>query len=131
MKIDKKVINYIIFGIMTTAVNVITFYILDKLKIEYKINTTISNFISIIFAYVTNKIFVFESKSWEIKFIVKEMTKFFLSRLGTYFLDIFSMCIFVEIFLFNNMISKILANILVVVANYILSKFYIFREAEK
>ena len=131
MKIDKKVINYIIFGIMTTAVNVITFYILDKLKIEYKINTTISNFISIIFAYVTNKIFVFESKNWKMKFVVREVSKFFLSRLGTYFLDIFSMCIFVEVFLFSNMISKISANILVIVANYILSKFYIFREAKK
>ena len=69
MKIDKKIINYIIFGIVTTAVNVVTFYILDKLKVEYKINTTISNFISIIFAYVTNKIFVFESKDWEMKFV--------------------------------------------------------------
>lgn len=131
MKIDKKIINYIIFGIMTTAVNVVTFYILDKLKVEYKINTTISNFISIIFAYVTNKIFVFESKSWEIKFVSKEILKFFLSRLGTYFLDIFSMCIFVEVFLFSNMASKIFANILVIAANYILSKFYIFREAKK
>lgn len=131
MKIDKKIINYIIFGIVTTAVNVVTFYILDKLKVEYKINTTISNFISIIFAYVTNKIFVFESKDWEMKFVSKEISKFFLSRLGTYFLDIFSMCIFVEIFLFNSMISKISANILVIVANYILSKFYIFREAKK
>lgn len=131
MKIDKKIINYIIFGIMTTAVNVVTFYILDKLKVEYKINTTISNFLSIIFAYVTNKIFVFESKSWEIKFVSKEILKFFLSRLGTYFLDIFSMCIFVEVFLFSNMASKIFANILVIAANYILSKFYIFREAKK
>lgn len=131
MKIDKKIINYIIFGIMTTAVNVVTFYMLDKLKVEYKINTTISNFISIIFAYVTNKIFVFESKSWEIKFVSKEILKFFLSRLGTYFLDIFSMCIFVEVFLFSNMASKIFANILVIAANYILSKFYIFREAKK
>ena len=131
MKIDKKIINYIIFGIVTTAVNVVTFYILDKLKVEYKINTTISNFISIIFAYVTNKIFVFESKDWEMKFVSKEISEFFLSRLGTYFLDIFSMCIFVEIFLFNSMISKISANILVIVANYILSKFYIFREAKK
>lgn len=131
MKIDKKIINYIIFGIMTTAVNVVTFYILDKLKVEYKVNTTVSNFISIIFAYITNKIFVFESKNWEMKFVSKEISKFFLSRLGTYFLDIFSMCIFVEVFLFSNMVSKIFANILVIAANYILSKFYIFREAKK
>lgn len=128
---NRKIERYIIFGIMTTAINIASFYMLDKLKIDYKINTTISNFISIIFAYITNKLFVFKVEILEIKFLIKEVLKFFISRIGTYFLDIFSMCILVEIFIFNEVISKIFSNILVIMVNYLLSNFYIFGGKKK
>lgn len=123
---DNKISKYIIIGILTTLINIIIFYILDKNNIEYKTSTTIANFISILFAYITNKIFVFKSKNWKLKFLLKEIWKFLISRLGTYFLDIFSMYMFVEILLLDNMMSKIIANILVIIANYILSNNYIF-----
>lgn len=84
MKEEKQIINYIIFGDLTTLINFLIFYILDKNNIDYKTNTTIVNFISILFA--------FKSKVWKLKFL--------LSRLGTYFLDILGMIIFISILSF-------------------------------
>lgn len=124
-------VNYIIFGIMTTLVNTIVFYMLDQSNVDYKVATTIATIVSILFAYITNKIYVFKSKDWNIKFLINEFFKFTISRIGTYFLDIFSMYIFIELFYIENLKSKLLANILVIIVNYILSKVYIFRGEKK
>ena len=124
----KEKLNYIIFGALTTVINILIFYILDKIGIEYKLNTTITNFIVIIFAYITNKIFVFKSKNWELQLVTKEIIKFFLSRIGTYFLDILGMYFFIEIFEVNEINSKFFVSILIIIMNYILVKKYIFNE---
>lgn len=124
----KKIINYIIFGVLTTIVNIFVFYILDRNSVDYKISTTIATIVSILFAYITNKFFVFQSYNRNLKFLIKEMYKFFISRIGTYFLDIIGMFIFIEIFHIENLNSKIMNNILVIIANYLLSKVYIFKE---
>ena len=73
---NKEIIKYLIFGILTTLVNILCFYILDKLNIDIYINNTISWIVSVIFAFITNKLYVFESKSLDIKTIFKEGTSF-------------------------------------------------------
>ncbi|WP_416259601.1 GtrA family protein [Fusobacterium varium] len=89
-----------------------------------------SNFISILFAYITNKIFVFKSKNWKLKFLLKEFIKFFITRLGTYFLDILGMVIFIEVLYFNNLKSKTFISIVIVILNYIFSKIIFLNQEE-
>ena len=84
---NKEIIKYLIFGILTTLVNILCFYILDKLNIDIYINNTISWIVSVIFAFITNKLYVFESKSLDIKTIFKEGTSFLGARIFSYFVD--------------------------------------------
>lgn len=121
----KEIINYLIFGVLTTLVNIVVYYIFsDCLHVQYMISNFFAWFLSVLFAYVTNRKYVFESKS---ESIVSEMIKFFGSRITTGVLDMFFMWLLISILCFNGMISKILVNVLVVVANYILSKLVVFK----
>ena len=74
---NKEIINYLIFGVLTTVVNIVVFAVCaDGLKIQYLISNVVAWVASVLFAYVTNRKYVFESNSEEIG---KEMTKFFSS----------------------------------------------------
>lgn len=131
MKLNKEVINYLIFGVLTTLVNIITFWLFeDLLAFDYKLATTIAWVTSVIFAFITNKLFVFESKSTSVLVLLKELASFLFFRILSYFLDIFSMILFIEYLYFNSIIAKILANILVVIFNYLASKLIIFKKSK-
>lgn len=127
----KEIIMYLIFGILTTLVNIVSFYIMDKCNINLYVNNTIAWILSVLFAYITNKLFVFESKSLEPKVVLKEGLSFFGFRLISYFMDMFCIFIMVDVFSINKMISKIVGNIIVIIANYIFSKLFIFRKDTK
>ncbi|WP_445330209.1 GtrA family protein [Tepidibacter sp. Z1-5] len=85
-------------------------------------STTIAFFIFIIFAYVTNKIWVFKSNTKDFKRIVEEFSRFLLARISTYFIDLVGLVLLVEYLEFNQTIGKIIMNIIIVILNYILSK---------
>ncbi|MBQ7953512.1 MAG: GtrA family protein [Clostridia bacterium] len=124
----KTQMNYIIFGIVTTISNIITYYILyNKLHIENVTATVIAWFVSVIVAYVTNKIWVFESKSLKPAILVKEVSSFFACRILTGFLDVGIMWIGVDLLLFNSTLLKIISNVIVIVLNYVASKLFIFK----
>lgn len=127
----KEIIMYLIFGVLTTLVNIVSFYIMDKCNINLYVNNTIAWILSVLFAYITNKLFVFESKSLEPKVVIKEGLSFFGFRLISYFMDMFCIFIMVDIFSINKMISKIVGNVIVIIANYIFSKLFIFRKDTK
>lgn len=122
---------YLIFGVLTTLVNIVSFYIMDKCNINLYVNNTIAWILSVLFAYITNKLFVFESKSLEPKVVIKEGLSFLSFRLISYFMDMLCIFIMVDIFSINKMISKIVGNVIVIVANYIFSKLFIFRKDTK
>ena len=125
----KEVINYLIFGVLTTLVNILGYAFLSKvLKIKYMISNITALITSIIFAYITNKLYVFESKNNNFKNILKELISFFACRGVTALMDIGLMFITVSIMHLNDMIMKILVNILVIVLNYIFSKIIIFKK---
>lgn len=126
---NKKIIKYLIFGILTTLVNILCFYILDKLNIDIYINNTISWIVSVIFAFITNKLYVFESKSLDIKTIFKEGTSFLGARIFSYFVDMGTIYLLFDGLRINKLISKIVSNIIVIIINYIFSKF-IFKKKE-
>ncbi len=126
---NKEIIKYLIFGILTTLVNILCFYILDKLNIDIYINNTISWIVSVIFAFITNKLYVFESKSLDIKTIFKEGTSFLGARIFSYFVDMGTIYLLFDGLKINKLISKIISNIIVIIINYIFSKF-IFKKKE-
>lgn len=127
----KEIINYLIFGVLTTIVNYISYIILTKVcNIDYLVSTVIAQVIAIIFAYITNKIFVFQSKNLSKKEFLKEMFSFFGFRILSLFLDMGFMYIFVDMLHLNDVIMKLVSNVLIVIANYIFSKLFIFRKKE-
>lgn len=121
----KEIINYGIFGVLTTLVNIISYFVLAKIfGIQYLISNIIAIVLSILFAYITNRIFVFESKN---KNILKELILFFYYRLISSIIDMSIMYIFVSVLKFDDMIIKIVSNIIVILLNYVFSKLFIFK----
>ena len=125
----KEIIMYLIFGILTTVVNIVVYFIASNvLNINYLISNATAWFLSVLFAYVTNKLYVFESSSKE---FIKEIVSFFSSRLSTGILDMFLMCLFVTVASLNDVVVKIFVNILVIIMNYIFSKLFVFRKDDR
>ena len=83
-----------------------------------------------LFAYITNRKYVFESKAIGFSTIIKETANFFFCRLATGLLDLAIMVVFVDLLHFNGMTIKILSNIIVIILNYVASKLLIFREKD-
>lgn len=124
-----EVIRYIIVGGCTTLVNLIIFTIMCKVM---KIDVTFSNFvsivISIIFAYVTNKIFVFQSKCYNIRELFSEACKFIGGRLITMFIEVGGVFFLVNIIGQEEVLGKLETQVIVLVSNYFISKFIVFKD---
>lgn len=125
----KEIINYLVFGGLATIVNFVSYYLFAKLLgIDEVISSGLSWFASVLFAYITNKLFVFESKTNTIKDVLKEMTTFFLARvLSGILCDVGTFALMVKVFHINDIFSKIVTQIMVVIVNYVFSKFFIFK----
>lgn len=129
MKDKKEIVSYLFFGMITTLINLVSYAMLTQfLNADFKTATTIAAFLSVLFAFITNKLYVFESRDKNFIIVSKELSSFLLSRVMSYGLDLVSMIVLVEILLFDDMVSKVIANILVVIFNYLASKFFVFRQ---
>lgn len=127
----KDVIPYLIFGVLTTLVNIGAYWITaHPLKLSTTLSTCIAWVVSVIFAYVTNRIWVFHSTASGFLDIAKEVGAFFACRLATGLMDLFFMWFFVDVLHFNDLIIKVLSNIVVVVLNYVASKLMIFKKSK-
>ena len=128
----KEIINYLIFGVLTTIVSLGTYYgsvyTFSNDGFQLQVANVISWIAGVIFAYVTNRKFVFESKE---KNKLKEASKFVASRVATLLMDMIIMFIGVTTLKFNDKIIKLLSQILVIVANYVLSKIIVFKKENK
>ena len=124
----REVIDYIIFGGLTTLVNLIAFYIFDTLiGWPYLVANAMAIILSILFAYVTNKMFVFRTKELGAKENVLEFIKFIGFRGVSGLADMMTMWILVDLITMNTNIAKLLTQFIVVVLNYVFSKFFIFK----
>lgn len=122
----KEVISYLIFGILTTLVNIVVYTICnDVLQIQYLISNAIAWIVSVLFAYFTNRKYVFESHNSS---IINELVKFIGARVSTGIMDMILMWLFVDVLSMQSMISKIIVNVVVVILNYIFSKLFVFQE---
>lgn len=130
-KKHKEIINYIVVGGLTTLVSMAFFYgstltFLDgNDAVELQIANVISWIGAVFFSYVANRIFVFESKSPK---IIKELSAFVASRLLTLFMDMGTMFVLSTLLHINYNFSKIVAMVIVVVGNYVVSKIFVFRK---
>ena len=137
IKIYKKyeeLINYLIIGILTTVISLATYYLLTLTildannKVYLQIANIISWLASVTFAYFTNRKFVFKVKN---KSNIKECLNFYISRISTLLIDMISMYICVSRLKFDNKIVKLIAQVAIIILNYILSKFIVFKSSKE
>lgn len=129
----KEIINYLIIGVLTTVVSLVTFYIVRILfltndtQLDIQISNIISWFFAVLFAFITNKKYVFESKK-KGKENLAEMIKFYLSRISTLLIDMGVMWLLTAPLNINDKISKIIVQFIIVVLNYVFSKIFVFNK---
>lgn len=127
----REVINYLIVGVLTTVISLVTYYALVQTilnpenSLELQIANVISWIISVLFAYITNRKFVFQSKSNQ---ITKEFTSFIGSRVLTLLGDMLIMFVGVSVLHGNDKLMKLISQVVVIVANYLLSKLFVFQK---
>lgn len=127
--ISYEMISYLFFGIGTSAVDYIVFSALNVTDLSSLITNIISTACAIIFAYITNKLWVFKSKTHGFKEIIREFFRFTEARLAT--LVMTEVILFISIMIYGNdqvanQIAKLIAMVLTVIVNYIFSKLFIF-----
>ena len=125
----RDIIVYLFFGGLTTIVNYAVYFALYNVA-AYSgiISNAVAWTASVIFAYVVNKLFVFESKSWKKEIFVPEFIKFFGLRFFSGLAETLLIFLFVDILNFNGNITKLILSVFVVIANYIFSKIYVFKK---
>lgn len=128
----KDVIPYLFFGVCTTIVNVVSYWICaHPLKFGVLPSTIIAWILAVLFAYVTNRKWVFHSEASGAREIIREIGSFFGCRLATGVVDWLCMIVFVDFLNFNDVIIKFIANVIVIILNYIASKMVIFKRKDK
>lgn len=141
----KELILYVIFGVLTTLVNLITFMLCEPLLGEslYLVSNFIAWVAAVIFAYIVNKIFVFSAKSWKPKDVLREGLQFLAARIFSFLLEEAGLFLFVDLLGFKHfefkvlfltvtgsLIAKIILAVVVIILNYFFSKLIIFKKSQ-
>lgn len=125
-------IRYLFFGGLTTFVNLVVFAILEgPLGIDYKISNFFSVAAAICFAFVVNKLYVFQSRSNSFRDTISEFIKFVLGRLVTMVVEVGGVPFCVELLGQPKMIAKLETQVIVVIVNYFISKLFVFKSTDK
>lgn len=139
----RELITYIIFGVLTTIVSLVSFKIFDSLLGEklYLLTNIMSWIFAVSFAYITNKLWVFESKSWQGKTVIKELLGFVGARLFSLGVEELGLWLLIDILhmgalrlsilsldINGNMIAKVIMQIVVIILNYVFSKLVVFKK---
>lgn len=121
-----SVVRYVFFGGCTTLVNLVSFYILRRFSVQLTIANIISIILAILFAYVVNSKYVFLDKCERLRDHIQPFLKFISARLLTMVIEVGGVWLLVEILAMNDMLGKFLTQFIVLVLNYIFSKFFVF-----
>ena len=129
----KEIINYVIFGGLAAVVNFGSYFVFARIfHIDEVVSSGLSWFCAVLFAYITNKIWVFESKTETKKAFLKEMIMFFAARVISGILcDVGTFALMVKVFGINDIVSKVVTQVMVVVMNYVFSKLIVFRKKKE
>lgn len=124
--LDNEIIRYAISGGLVTLTNVVGYFLLREIGILYTIANIISLVLSKTVGYLLNKFWVYRSKNDTLFQTFLELLRFILARGFTGLVDFFGLILMVELFGWNDRISKIIIMLLVIVLNYVLGKKAVF-----
>ena len=143
--LNRETILYLIFGVATTLVNYIVFFLFLEMVLDGQ-NSPLANAVAfvaaVIFAFVVNKVYVFESKSWSLDALKREVPSFLAARVGSFLIEEVALIICEDILHLENAIvlqlgttqfsgiaaAKIALSVIVVILNYVFCKWFIFKK---
>ncbi|MDD7114361.1 MAG: GtrA family protein [Lachnospiraceae bacterium] len=125
----KEILLYLFFGGLTSVVSIVSYAYCDVIMgMNPLIANVISWILAVTFAYITNKIWVFQVEIHGKKELLQQMVSFYTGRLLTLGIEEVILFIFITKCGFNSLVVKIVAQVVVVVSNYIISKCFVFRD---
>lgn len=127
---NEEICNYLISGFLGVVISIVSYGIARKIGFNITISNIISWILAVIFMYITNKIFVFKSKCESIRQLVKEFISFVIARLFTLFIETAILHIGYNLLKINDIIVKVIAQIVIIILNYIFSKLIIFKKSK-
>lgn len=128
----RDMIAYLIFGVLTTVINIVVYWAAAHLlHIPTVPSTVIAWIAAVLFAYLTNRRWVFHSEASGKKEILQEVLRFFAARLATGIFDWVFMYVTVDRMGWNDVAMKVIANVVVIISNYVLSKLVVFRKKKQ
>ena len=125
---NRESVTYIICGVLTTAVDWITHRILWHMGAEYQVSTAVSWAAAVLFAFISNKFWVFQSFETELKRLWKEFVSFAACRIATFAITMAGMVVMVGMLHWNEFLGKLVVSAASMVLNYIPSKLFIFKK---
>ena len=123
-----EIISYLICGVLTTVVNYVSYFVVRALGGNVALSNALAWVFAVLFAYVSNKILVFQSPGWSPSVLWKEFVPFIVCRLLSFVFDMAFVLVTVVILHWNEALAKIGSNVFVMIANYFASKFFIFKK---
>lgn len=131
-KKHEEAMNYLFWGGVAFVLSMVLFFIFANImQIYEQIANILSWIICVIFTYLTNRIFVFKSKTKGIKRVFKEFCDFVTARIMTLIMENAILFVMIDLLTINNMIAKLVGQFVVIVSNYVLSKLWIFKKEKK
>ena len=122
-------VRYLVFGALSTVINIVVFAICTKLaNLSTAVSNTIAWILAVLFAYVTNKIYVFNSITKGFDDLTREILSFFGARIATLIIETAFLWIVIDKLRFNEIFMKIISNIIVIILNFVFSKIFIFKK---
>lgn len=131
-KKNKEVLMYLFFGVLTTVVSIASYALFNvAMGINELISNVLSWILAVLFAFFTNRIWVFASPTKTVREFFEQLVTFSGGRLVTLGIEELIIFVFVTILHFNSMLIKFVAQVVVIVLNYVISKLVVFRKKDK
>lgn len=128
--LTREVIFYAIFGVLTTLVNFLSFYILTRLNVDENLSNIIAILLAVLFAFFTNRKLVFNSSAVTFKESFREFYKFMIGRAATMIIEACGFFLLFNIIGIQEYISKFVITVIVVILNFFVSKFFAFKNSD-
>ena len=125
---NREAVSYLIFGVLTTLVDWLTYGALYAVGSDYRVSTAISWAAAVLFAFVTNKLIVFRSFNMRPGFLWREFSAFVTARLATGLFTMIAMIVMVDWLHWHEFVGKFMVSVISMVLNYVLSKLFIFKK---
>lgn len=123
-----EAIRYLFIGGMTTVISIITYAAFLYVGVHYTLANILSWIVAVLFAYLANKLFVFQTKGVRGKALLREIALFFGARVFSLLVEEAGLFLFIETMHIDEMIAKLIMQVVVIVLNYVFSKLVIFKK---